>query len=257
MSAILERMPPQDSSAQSYNTFDQARMASAVNYFAWQAQLVKPELGQRVVEIGCGSGNFTGTLLDREAVLAFDVDPECVAQCQRRYSNRDNLRAFVMDAAGLSPDELAANQPAIGELTRFRPDSVVCLNVLEHIQDDRGALRGMASILPPGGVIVLIVPAFEALNGPIDRNLGHHRRYSRASITMLAQDCGLGTKKLRYMNCVGFFGWWWNARVFKREAQSERQIAFFDRFIVPVASRVEARVRPPFGQSLFVVLKKP
>jgi SAM-dependent methyltransferase len=247
MSVALDPIRPA-----SYNVADQARMAAAVNYFAWQARMVKPELGQRIVEVGCGSGNFTGMLLDREAVFALDVDAECIERINQRFRDRGNVRTAVCNAS-----ELLIEQTPLDEIRQFRPDSVVCLNVLEHIPDDRGTLRGMAAILPPGGAIVLIVPAFESLYGPIDRNLGHHRRYSRASMMKLAQDCGLEIKKVRYMNCAGFFGWWWNARVLKREAQSERQIAFFDRFIVPTVSRIEARVRPPFGQSLFVVLKKP
>jgi len=247
MSVALDPIRPP-----SYNVADQARMAAAVNYFAWQARLVKPELGQRVVEIGCGSGNFTGMLLDRDAVFALDVDPDCIERINQRFRDRGNLQTAVCNAS-----ELLVEQMPLDELRQFQPDSLVCLNVLEHIPDDRGALRGMAAILPAGGIIVLIAPAFEFLYGPIDLNLGHHRRYSRASMMKLAQDCGLAIKKLRYMNCAGFFGWWWNARAFKREAQSERQIAFFDRCVVPIISRVEAWVRPPFGQSLFVVLKKP
>ena len=247
MSVALDPIRPA-----SYNVADQARMAAAVNYFAWQARLVKPELGRRVVEVGCGAGNFTGMLLDREAVFALDVDPECIERIGQRFRDRGNLRTAVCNAS-----ELLVEQMPLDEVRQFQPDSLVCLNVLEQIQDDRGALCGMASILPRGGVIVLIVPAFEWLYGPIDRNLGHHRRYSRASIRKLSRDCGLEIKTLRYMNCAGFFGWWWNARVFKREAQSERQIAFFDRFMVPMVSRIEAGMRPPFGQSLFVVLQKP
>jgi ubiquinone/menaquinone biosynthesis C-methylase UbiE len=231
----------------SYNIADQARMAAAVNYFAWQARLVKPELGQRVIEIGCGSGNFTNTLLDRDAVLALDVDPDCIEQIRNRFPDRGNLRSAVCDAADLCSDEIR----------RFCPDSVACLNVLEHIEDDRDALTGMASVLPPGGVIVLIVPAFESLYGPIDRNLGHHRRYTRKSIAKLAQDCNLEVRKLHYMNCMGVFGWWFNAHVLRRDRQSEQQIAFFDRFVVPIISRMEAAVLPPLGQSLFVVLRKP
>ncbi len=115
----------------------------------------------------------------------------------------------------------------------------------------------MASLLPSGGRIVLIVPAFECLSGPIDRNLGHYRRYDRPSMRTLAQDCNLEVKKLHYMNCVGFFGWWLNAHILRREAQSESQISFFDRWVAPAISRLEAVARPPFGQSLFVVLKKP
>ncbi len=79
------------SRAPSYNVADQARMAAAVNYFAWQARLVKPELGQRVIEIGCGTGNFTRMLLDREAVLALDADVDCVERIGTRFSEQGNL----------------------------------------------------------------------------------------------------------------------------------------------------------------------
>jgi 2-polyprenyl-3-methyl-5-hydroxy-6-metoxy-1,4-benzoquinol methylase len=133
----------------------------------------------------------------------------------------------------------------------------VCLNALEHIQDDRQALRGMASILAPGGVVVLLAPAFPALYGPIDSNLGHYRRYTRGSIARVAGAAGLRIRKAHYMNAVGFFGWWMNSHIFKRGAQSERQIEVFDRYVVPLLSRVEGMMRPPFGQSLFVVLEKP
>jgi SAM-dependent methyltransferase len=222
-------------------------MAKAKNYLAWQGRLVTRELGQRVVEVGCGLGNFTGMLLDREAVVALDAEPACIERIKARYPNQRNLSAFVCDAG----------QPQFTDLCRFHPDSCVFLNVLEHIEDDRQALHNMASVLDSGGVIVLIVPAFEALYGAIDRNLGHYRRYSGGSIRELAREAGLRVRKAHYMNSIGFFGWWANARIFKREAQSEGQIEFFDSRVVPVLSRFERWAPPPFGQSLFVVLEKP
>jgi len=231
----------------SYNIADQERMAQAKNYFAWQSRLVGPELGRRVVEVGCGLGNFTRTLLDREAVIALDGERDCIERLVERYPNRPNLHAFVCDAIS---DEFLG-------MARFHPDSCVCLNVLEHIADDRKALAAMASVLEPGGVIVLLVPAFQALYGPIDWNLGHHRRYNRTSIAGLAQATGLLITKLHYVNFAGFFGWWLNSHVFRREAQSEGQIAIFDRCLVPILSRVEGLSPPPFGQSLFTVLRKP
>jgi len=230
-----------------YTLEDQERMSRAENYFAWQSRLVTRELGRRVVEVGCGLGNFTRMLLDREAVIAVDREPDCIQRLKERYPDRSNLHAFACDAGS----------PAFSELARFRPDSCVCLNALEHIGDDRHALQGMASVLAPGGVIVLLVPAFPALYGPIDRNLGHYRRYSRGSITRLADATGLRIKKAHYMNAAGFFGWWVNSHILKRAAQSERQIEIFDRYLVPQLSRLEGRARPPFGQSLFVVLEKP
>jgi len=91
----------------------------------------------------------------------------------------------------------------------------------------------------------------------LDHNLGHYRRYTRKSMTDLATAVGLEVKIARYMNVAGFFGWWANSHLFRRNSQSPKQIEFFDRFVVPIASRVEAAVPPPFGQSLFVALRKP
>lgn len=222
-------------------------MTAARNYFAWQAAVVKRELGARVVEAGCGIGNFTGRLLDREAVIAVDVDPGCIRVLKDRYPNCSSLEAFTCDAS----------DAAFAELARFQPDSCVCLNVLEHIENDGAALARMGSILTPGGIIVLLVPAFQSLYGPIDRNLGHHRRYTKASLRVLAEAAGLEIKKLHYVNVPGFFGWWINSRILRREAQSEMQIEFFDRYILPLTSRIEAIVKPPFGQSIFAVFRKP
>jgi len=226
---------------------DQERMARARNYFAWQQRLVTRELGRRVVDVGCGLGNFTEMLLDREMVIAVDAEPGCTARLKQRLPGRNNLLVFTCDA----------ESPAFAHLAAFQPDSCVCLNVLEHIRDDAGALRAMASLLSAGGIIVLLVPAFQWLYGPIDRNLGHCRRYTRRSLVRVAEAAGLRVRKAHYMNSFGFLGWWLNAHILRREAQSEGQIGVFDRYLVPIISRLEDWVQPPFGQSLFVVLEKP
>jgi SAM-dependent methyltransferase len=231
---------------------DQALMARARNYFAWQARILQPELGRRVVEVGCGTGNFTGLLLDPEHlnceyVVALDKEPACVERLRERYPRSRNLHSLVC-----SP-----GTPEFASLARFSIDCCVCLNVLEHIEDDAAALCSMAAILPRGGRIVLLVPAFPALYGPIDRNSQHFRRYTRRSIRALASRTGLNIRRMGFMNAVGFFGCWANARVFRREKQSATQIEFFDRWIVPAISRLEALLPVPFGQSLIVVLTRP
>lgn len=233
--------------AGSYAIDDQRRMSRARNYFAWQGRLVLAEIGPRVVEVGCGVGNFTRMLLDREIVVAVDNRQECVDQLKMRYQGEPNVDAFRLSAAD---DEFLS-------LARFRPDSCVCLNVLEHIADDAAALRRMSEVVVPGGVVVLLVPAFAALYGPIDKNLGHYRRYAARSLPRLGQAAGLRLRRVHYLNALGFIGWWANSHVFAREAQSEKQIELFDRYLVPLLSRVERRAHPPFGQSLFAVFQKP
>jgi SAM-dependent methyltransferase len=227
-----------------YTVADQERMAEAKNYFAWQGRLVTRELGRRVVEVGCGVGNFTRLLLDREAVVAVDSERDCVERLRSRYPDRPNLYTLV---SNIPSDAFAA-------VARYRPDSCVCLNVLEHIEDDVAALRQMADVLTPGGVIVLLVPAFPSLYGPIDRKLGHYRRYTRQSVRRLADEAGLHIRRMHYMNVAGFFGWWINSHVFRLEAQSPGQIGIFDHWIAPIESRIESLIPPPFGQSLLAVL---
>jgi SAM-dependent methyltransferase len=228
-----------------YLLADQRKMSLAKNYFAWQARLVLPHLGRRVVEVGAGIGNFTGLLLDRELVVAVDIDQSAIDELHSRYGARENLRTVLCDAAA----------PEFRSVAQFAPDSCVCLNVLEHIAEDTAALRNMAEILPAGGTVVLLVPAFPALYGAIDRNLGHFRRYTLRALIAAASRAGLVPRRLRYVNLAGWFGWWWNARVARREAQSEAQIAVYDRWIVPVVSRVEALAPAPFGQSILAVLE--
>jgi SAM-dependent methyltransferase len=226
---------------------DQRQMTRAKNYFAWQSRLVVRELGRRVVEVGCGIGNFTGLLLERELVVALDREAACIQALRERYPDRANLHTLTCQPG----------DPAFQELARLQPDSVVCVNVLEHIEDDAAALRAMVEILTPGGVVVLLAPAFAALYGPIDRNLGHYRRYRRGALAALGRSAGLEVRKLHYVNAAGFFGWWINAHVLRRRAQSDGQIAFFDRWLAPALSALEGAVKPPFGQSLLAVLRRP
>jgi SAM-dependent methyltransferase len=229
-----------------YTVRDQDRMKRARRYFEWQFRLASERLGARVLEIGCGLGNFTEQLADRELVVGIDAEPACIAAHRARFAGRTNLVSLCLDASS----------PEFEKLREHRPDSVACLNVLEHIRDDAGALAHFAAVLPEGGRAVLIVPAFESLHGPIDERLGHYRRYSKRSLASVAERAGFRPEVLRYMNSVGFFGWWFNAHVAKRTAQSDTQIAVFDAVVVPVLSRVEGWMEPPVSQSIFAVLRK-
>jgi SAM-dependent methyltransferase len=231
--------------AAEYTLLDQSLMRRATRYFAWQALLVKQHLGQRIVETGCGTGNFTRYLLDREFVIGIDEVEECVERARSNFARHPNVRFERLDI----------QDPEFCKLKSLRPDSIVCLNVLEHVRDDRLALLCMREILAPCGRAIFLLPAFESLYGPIDRNLGHFRRYSKQSWRELAESVGFRVRHSRYFNSLGFLGWWVNARILRRERQSESQIELFDRFFVPVLSRLERIIEPPFGQSIFSVLE--
>ena len=229
-----------------YTVRDQRRMQAASRYFQWQYQLAEHHIGQRVLEVGCGVGNVTNLLQDRELVVGIDMEPECIGERARKFSSYPSIISECLDVL----------DPAFLSFEKYGFDSILCLNVLEHVSDERKALEHMHSILRPGGRVILILPAFESLYGPIDSNLGHFRRYSKRHIAELAESLGFEMPVSHYMNSVGFFGWWFNARILRKTEQSENQIKFFDSWIVPTLSRVEALVHPPCGQSVFAVLRK-
>jgi len=237
---------PHSTSDADYQHADLLRMGRAHNYAAWQRRLVTPWLGRRVLEYGCGLGNFTAALLDRDMVVACDTEPQFVDVLRQRFPERANLLGFAGDT-------LSSEFPA---LSQYELDSCACLNVLEHIGDDEQALQAIAGVLKPPGTTVLLVPAFPALYGPIDRRLKHARRYTRKSLVDLAKRAGLHVRHVQHVNFIGFFGWWINAHLLRLEEQSPSQIEIFDRWIVPVMSRVEQIVPPLFGQSLLAVLQK-
>ena len=229
-----------------YTVRDQQRMSAATRYFQWQYELVRPHLGRRVLEVGCGLGNFTRLLADRELVVGIDVEPNCMQNLLSHLRRQQNLVARNLDVC----------DPDFRSLRSYCLDSIICLNVLEHIEDDRLALANLHAVLPSSGNAILIVPAFEALYGPIDTNLGHYRRYSKHGLRRLLESLGFRLEVMRFMNLLGFFGWWFNARVLKKTEQSKGQISIFDSLVVPVQSRLEGLLEPPCGQSIFVVARK-
>lgn len=235
------------STTDQYTLLDQQLMAQATRYFAWQARVVKPHLGARVIETGCGTGNFTRHLTGRDLVMSTDVVEECVERARSRFSDRPNLQFRCLDI----------QDPAFLDLKTLRADTIVCLNVLEHVRDDLLALKHMHHVLVSGGRAIFLLPAFESLYGPIDRNLGHYRRYSKKSWTETAKRAGFKVHRMRYFNLIGFFGWWVNAHVTRRQMHSSAQIGVFDRFAAPLQSRIEEWIEPPLGQSIFSVLQKP
>ena len=222
------------------------RMARLGPYNAWLDARFRHFLGNRVLEVGSGVGNQTRHFLDKERVIASDIEPHYVRELQVKFDRHPNVRVasfrFPLDAASRD------------ELRREQIDTVVCLNVLEHIEHDSAALEDFASVLEPGGRLVLLVPAMPALYGSLDMHLNHFRRYDRESLRDLVTRAGFAVRTLRYLNRPGVFGWWLNSRVLKRRVLPRGQLAAF-KWIQPVL-KLEENHHPSFGMSLLVLAVK-
>jgi hypothetical protein len=131
----------------------------------------------------------------------------------------------------------------------------VALNVVEHIEHDVEAVRSMAEIVTPGGRVVILVPAMQALYGEMDRELGHFRRYSKRSLASVITAAGLRVERLTWFSRFSVVGWWFNGRVRRQRFIPVRQLRLLDA-MVPVL-RMERFLPLPFGLSLIAVGTRP
>jgi SAM-dependent methyltransferase len=222
----------------------QASLVRASNYNRWIADQAKTHVGKRVLDAGCGSGNMTRLLLDRELVVAVDEWPDFVSHMEQAFGGAGNVAVHSGDLA----------DPALpSELGGYGIDSVFCSNVLEHVEDHRQALRNFAELLPVGGPIFLLVPAFPALYGEHDRADHHFRRYTKRSLREAIEPLPIEVEHDYYMNLPGFFAWFLYVRLMRKRLK-EDDIGLYDR-IIPAIRAAEERVRPPFGQTLVAKLR--
>lgn len=223
----------------------QSRLANADNYNRWIYEQIAPYLGQRILDVGCAIGNITQFYVDRELVVGLDVVPEELAVARKRFADK-NFEAHHLDVAS-------------DLLRQFRDrnlDTAVCLNVLEHVEDDVHALRNMRDTLRPSSRICLLVPVNKWLFGPMDAVDHHFRRYTKSEISAKLAEANLTIEHQRYFNFLGIAAWFFSNRVLRQSMAGQTQYALYDR-LVPILRVAEKLVPPPSGLSLVTICRTP
>jgi glycosyltransferase involved in cell wall biosynthesis/ubiquinone/menaquinone biosynthesis C-methylase UbiE len=208
-------------------------LADANRFNRWMAETVAPYLGPHVLELGAGMGNLTRHLARRrKRYVATDIDREHLARLQARLAHRPNVSTALCDltrSCDFAPFER-------------QMDAVVCLNVLEHVEDDMAGLRNIYSTLRANGKAVVLVPQGAGVFGTLDEALGHFRRYSKEELAAKMKAIGFRVERVLEFNRMTYPGWYFNGRILKRRTFSRLQLLIFDRF-VPVWRRLD-RVLP-------------
>ena len=219
-------------------------MEAAPKYNSWQFSRVAPYLGRRICEVGAGIGSMSALIADSrpDLLVLTDTDPYYRGVLQDRFASSPEV---VVDQLTL-PDVSAGDR-----YQHYALDTVVALNVIEHIAGDVAALGSIAAMLRPGGRAVILVPAFQELFGSLDRELGHVRRYTRTSLSRRMREAGFRVERAFYFNLLGTIGWWVNARLRQVPRIPVDQVRYFDT-LIPML-RLEDRVPLPFGQSVIAI----
>ncbi len=220
------------------------RLDSLQRYNQWIWERLQPYVGQRVLEVGAGSGTMTRFLYGRELIVATDKETPYV----------DRLRNAFRRRPGIMVERLDLDNDAALELSRYSFDTVLCINVLEHTVDDAAALRRVHQLLIPGGRVIVFSPAGHDLFGSLDRGVGHERRYEKEELAAKLRDAGFDVEQMSFQNQAGRLAWWINSRLLKRQSLPAAQSRLFDRF-VPLFKRVEGN-DPSSGLSLVAIGRK-
>jgi glycosyltransferase involved in cell wall biosynthesis len=189
------------------------RLNRAPRFTRWMADVIRPFLGDRVLEIGAGIGNMSVHLMPRTIYWATDVNSHYLDHLWRLCPTRPYMRVAYTDAE--NPETFPAGQSF---------DTIVCLNVVEHVQDDAAALRNVWNVLDPGGRAIILVPCGPKLYGTLDEVLGHFRRYTRQQLIEVAERSGFRVEKVLGFNRTGVVAWWLNGRVLRRKTFGLAQI---------------------------------
>jgi SAM-dependent methyltransferase len=229
-----------------YSGTELEAVAGAKNYYKWIIERFAPFLGRRVVEVGAGIGTFAQFIAASpgvESLLCVEPAENVFPVLAERISHDARINAVHANI-----DQIDVVNAA---------DSLVAVNVLEHVEDDEAFLRAATRIVVPGGHLLLFVPAHQFLFGSLDAAFDHYRRYSKAGLSSVVSRAGWEPVSISNVNIAGILPWLIAGKIFRTTTLGHRQMRIFDRLVIPVMKRIES-VREPFiGQSLLAIARNP
>jgi SAM-dependent methyltransferase len=206
------------------------QMASARRFNRWMADTIAPYVTGSVLEAGAGIGNLTRYLfVPGTTYVAAEIDDAHLQHLRDHLGPQPGLTIAKCDL--LDACDLNAYRSAL--------DTVICLNVIEHIDDDVRALQNLRSCLKCGGRAIVLVPQGAAAFGSIDRVLGHHRRYSKHDLRHKMELSGFHVDRILQFNRATYPGWLLNSRILRRTTLSSTQLRIFD-LLVPLWRRIDS-----------------
>lgn len=220
------------------------RLNRAPRFTKWMADVIRPYVGEKVLEIGAGTGNLTLQLVPRKLYWASDINPLYLTYLENVSRNRPYLHVGYTDGQSVQ------SYPQEQEF-----DTVICLNVIEHLADDLGALRNIRGVLEDGGRAIILVPYGPWLTGTLDEVLGHKRRYTRDQLKQLVDTAGFRLDTMMEFNRVGVIAWWLNGRILRRHTFGFWQIKALN--LLTPFFRMLDKFLPLPPLSLIAVLSKP
>lgn len=214
----------------------------AKNWKGYYYQLIRRYLGKQVLEVGAGIGSTTKALCQQSHQRWVCLEPDSVLIDALRTSSELPRVCEIYEGtlASLDSNELF--------------DSILYIDVLEHIEDDQSEIQRAEAHLNSGGYLIVLAPAYQWLFSPFDQAIGHYRRYNASMLQRLTLP-GLSIKRLWYLDSVGLMASLSN-RWLKQSMPTKTQIRLWDTWMVPTSKITDPILRHRFGKSILGVWQK-
>lgn len=220
--------------------------SSAVSWKAYWASQISGYLGRTVIEVGAGIGATAEIFRDHQAEKWISIEPDNVFCGVIKEKISEGRISGVCEVVNGTIGHLPADEQA---------ETVIYIDVLEHIQDDAAELVEAARHLSDAGYLIVVSPAYNFLYSEFDKSIGHFRRYNKKELKSIVPS-GLRVVSLRYLDSVGFFASFANKMFLKNSMPKPSQIAFWDKCMVPISRRVDPILGYGFGKTILGVFKK-
>ncbi len=191
-------------------------------YLSWLARVLRPHLGDTVLELGAGIGNIAGRLMGRRLqYVVAERDPLYLHSLNNRFLRTPNVSVLKLD-----PEEPRDFDTAGGPF-----DTVLCVNVLEYVKDPAAVIDSASRVLKPGGSIIVLAPQGQSLYGTLDKTLGHLRRFSRPELLALLERHGFSATQIYQLNKIGMPAWGLYGKALRRKQISKVMLKAFDKTV--------------------------
>jgi len=222
-------------------------LSAMTNYYNWLADTIIPYSGQRVLDVGVANGNLSNFFLDKEFLMGLDISEDYLKIVRKRFAGKTNFKTVLADAS---------DTQAMADLKKYKFDTAITMNVLEHIEDDQKAMKNVYQILEPGAHFLIIVPAMNFLYAILDYEGGHFRRYTKTELGSKLRNAGFKIIKMHYINFPGAVGWYFNYVLLKKKLFAKGTFKLYNN-LVPIFRAVESIIKFPFGMSVIAIAQKP
>jgi 2-polyprenyl-3-methyl-5-hydroxy-6-metoxy-1,4-benzoquinol methylase len=224
--------------------------AEALHFNQWLFSSVSPFCKGNILEIGSGIGSISKLLLEKyNNVNLSDLRVQYCDILEKKFVGHPHLcKIFQLD---LGVPDLHQTHPML--ISQF--DSIIASNVVEHVEDDRLAIRNCYDMLKPKGRLIVLVPAYNALYNSLDKDLGHFRRYNKSGLSGLFSGQGFSIMHSQYFNAAGIPGWWFSGSILKKTMLPKHQLGLFNKLVI-IFRLFDKIIFNQIGLSLIVVGEK-